>query len=72
MENGFAVLNGNDPARGKAAAIPGAVDVVDNGFVGIAGAKKVAVERMQYPIGSHGLLGAESACPITCPPKTFL
>lgn len=43
----FAVLDRRDPAHREAAAIAGAVDVVDNGVINIAGTQEMRVQRMR-------------------------
>src|SRR5262245_24126676 len=49
-EDGVTVLDRHDPSRGKAAAVPNAVDFVDDGHLGVAGQQKITMERMRRPL----------------------
>ena len=48
-EDRLAVLDGDHPAGREAAAVADAVDLVDDGDCGIAGAQEIGMERMGQP-----------------------
>ena len=43
------VLAGGDAAGGEALAVPDAVDIVDDGYLGIARQQEIGVHRMRRP-----------------------
>src|SRR5215831_6613353 len=44
------MLDRHDAPRGKAAAIPNAVDLVDNWNLGISGQQEIGMKRMRWPL----------------------
>ena len=52
----LAVLDGDHPAGGEAAAVANPVDLVDDWQLGVAGPHEIAMQRMHVPVGLHRAL----------------
>ncbi len=57
VEDRLAMLDGDDPTRGKAAAVADAVDVVHHRHLRIAEAQEVGVHRVHVTLGVDGAAG---------------
>src|SRR5690606_31214030 len=57
------MLDGQYVPGAEAAAVAGAVDLIDDGRMGIAGAQKVGVQRMRLPFRVNGPGGGHQALP---------
>ena len=55
IEDRLPVLDGGDPAGAKAVAVAQHLHIVDDRFLTVAGAQKVAVKRMHQTFNGHGL-----------------
>jgi hypothetical protein len=49
VEDGLAVLDGDDAPRGERPAVADAVDLVEDGHGGVARAQEVRVQRVHHP-----------------------
>ena len=57
VENGFAVLDGDNAPGGEAAAVADAIDLVENRDIGVAWTQEVGVQRVHPAVGLHGASG---------------
>ena len=55
IENRLPVLDGGDPTGAEAVAVAQHLHIVNDRLLAIAGAKKVAVKRMNQTLNGHGL-----------------
>ena len=69
VEDGLAVLDGDDAARRERATVADAIDVVDDGLVMSPGRRKYACSEWRA-LGGVVCTAADSAWPSTWPPKT--
>lgn len=61
IENRLPVLDGGYPTGAEAVAVAQHLHIVNDRLLAIAGAKKVAVKRMNQTLNGHGLFAAYSA-----------
>ncbi len=59
MEDRLAVLDGDDAAGGEGPAVADAVDGVDDGCAGVAGAQEVGVQGVRRAVVGHGAPGGD-------------
>lgn len=59
MEDRLAVLDGDDAAGGEGAAVANAVDGVDDGRAGVAGAQEVRVQGVRRAVLGDGAPGGD-------------
>ncbi len=59
----MAVLDRDHAARDEALAVADAVDLVDDGDAGVAGAQEIGVQRMRLAVGLDGARGGDQRLP---------